>query len=315
MQLLYLLEAGAFYALMGFFRILGPRTASHAGGAFARFLGPRIAVSRRAEENLKRAMPELSAPQRQAIIADMWENLGRTFAEYAHLDWFHSTGDDAQITVEGEEHFREAIARGDGVIMVSGHFANWELLLIGARQRGFRGGTVYRPLNNPYVNAYIERQRRLYALDEQIPKGGEGVRRIISVLKNKGILGMLIDQKMNDGLPVPFFGIPAMTPTAAVQLAMRYGGTLVPASIRRTDKTRFVLKVFPAIDIPRTGTRNNDVRAALGELNRFLEARIREAPSQWLWLHRRWPDEATAARLKKASDLPQAEGRDVPETN
>jgi KDO2-lipid IV(A) lauroyltransferase len=115
-------------------------------------------------------------------------------------------------------------------------------------------------------------------------------RRSMEALKEGRHLALLVDQKMNDGIPVPFFGRDAMTAPAVAQLAMRYNAAIVPARVERLAGAHFRLTVFPEVVQPRSGNRQADTRAIMASVNAVLESWIRARPEQWFWLHRRWPD-------------------------
>ena len=288
MQVMYLAEYALFVSGMGLFRALGLRRASDFGGWLARNLGPRIPVTRRAIRNLKAAIPQMSDDERKACVVDMWDNLGRTFAEYAHLDKFSAAGPDARIEVMGFENAESAIARGKGGLFVSGHCGNWELMPRCIRDLGLKGTLVYRPPNNPYVDEWIAKQRRI-GLPTLAAKGGDGARAIVRTLKDGAFLAMLVDQKMNNGISVPFFGRPAMTPNGAPNLSLRHGSAIVPAWCVRLPHQRFRVTVYPEIAQPHTGDKAKDEYELALRLNQFLEERIKENPMNWLWLHSRWP--------------------------
>ena len=289
-QALYVAEYALFLSVMGLFRVLGLRRGSDLGGWIARTFGPRIPVSRRGRRNMARAIPEMSEAEREKAIVAMWDNLGRTFAEYAHLDKFWALKPGARIEIAGIEHAEAAIAKGKGGLFVSGHCGNWELMPRCIADKGLKGTLVYRPPNNPWVDAWISKQRRI-GLPTIAAKGADGARAIVRTLKDNAFLAMLVDQKMNEGISVPFFGRDAMTPTGAPQLSLRHGSPIVPAWCERLPGQRFRMTVYPELPMPNTGDRHKDMyELALG-LNQFLEARIRENPANWLWLHSRWPKE------------------------
>src|SRR5262249_44247385 len=144
--------------------------------------------------------------------------LGRTVAEYTHLDKFDSVGADPRIRVKGGE-ILDTI-RGRGVLLLSGHFANWEVGPIVGAERGIQGAIVYRPPNNPYVDRYIARARATKGYAEQISKH-HGVKRIFTLLRGGKAIMLLADQKTNEGIPVPFFGRDAMTTPAPAALALK----------------------------------------------------------------------------------------------
>ena len=288
MVALYALEYVLFIGTMGLFRILGLRRASNLGGWLARTLGPRIPVTRRGRRNMAKAFPHLSSAEIEKHMRDMWENLGSTFAEYAHLDKFCAAGPNPRIELIGFENADNAIALGHGGLFVSGHCGNWELMPRCIADRGLKGTLIYRPPNKPYVDAWISRQRRI-GLPTIAAKGGDGARTIVKTLKGGGFLAMLVDQKMNEGIPVPFFGRMAMTPTGAPNLSLRHNSPIVPAWCVRLPNQRFRVTVYAPIVSPRTGDREKDIYEMSLSLNRFIEERIRENPMNWLWLHNRWP--------------------------
>lgn len=288
-RIAYPLEAVLVYGFCCLFRALPLDRASALGGWIGRTIGPRLPGTRTARRNLERAFPEKSRAEIDTIILGMWDNLGRVIAEYPHLDEISDYGPGGRTEVIGAEHIHALRDDGKAGILVSGHFANWEVQSVCSRKMGAELAVVYRAPNNPYV-ARLLTELRGAASGTQIPKGAEGARTLLRVLTRGGHVGMLIDQKMNDGMPVPFFGRDAMTAPAAAQLALRLGIPLVPARAERLDGARFRITVLPPVEPPSTGDRNADVRILMERLNSLLEQWIRERPAEWLWLHRRWPD-------------------------
>lgn len=279
------LEAAAVYAAYGLFRTLPLDAASALGGWIGRTVGPALPGSRTADRNLANALPDLGPAERRRVVRAMWDNLGRVVAEYPHL---------ARIGAERVELVggpTVTALRDDGVagIMVSAHMANWEVLPVVSRHHGIDLALVYRAPNNPIVGRLLAALRGVPGA-LQIPKGKEGARALLRVLTRGGHAGLLVDQKMNDGIPVRFFGRDAMTAPAAAELAIRLGIPLVPVRVERLGGARFRVSVQPPLVLPGTGDRAAAVRAAMGSINGILEAWIRERPAEWLWLHRRWPD-------------------------
>ncbi len=101
---------------------------------------------------------------------------------------------------------------------------------------------------------------------------------------------MLVDQKLNDGIAVPFFGRDAMTAPALAQLALRFRCPVVPARVERLGGARFRLTIYPPMGLPDSGDHDADVSETMRRVNAHFEDWIRARPEQWLWLHRRWPD-------------------------
>ncbi|AWK86520.1 lauroyl acyltransferase [Azospirillum thermophilum] len=278
-------EAALVGAACRLFAALPLDRASALGGRIGRTLGPWLPGTRTARRNLTRAFPEKSREEIDRIIRGMWDNLGRTIAEYPHLDEIG----ESRCEVVGLEHVRAMRDDGKGGIMVSGHLANWEVQSVVSRKLGMELALVYRAPNNPKVGEMLVRLRGA-ATGTHIPKGPDGARALLKVLARRGHVGMLIDQKMNDGIPVPFFGRDAMTAPAAAQLGMKFDVPLCPARTERLEGARFRVTVLPPVAYPAGGDRNADARLLMETLNRLLEEWVRDRPEQWLWLHRRWPD-------------------------
>lgn len=283
-RLRHLIEAGVVLAFLGLFKLLPLDSASAVGGWVARKVGPLTSADRIARRNLKRFLPEIDDATRDTTITAMWDNLGRTIGEYPHLKQIAET----RVEVTGTETVDLLREDGAAGILVSGHLANWELLTIVAARQGVELTGVYRRPNNPYVNRIVL-GLRVPASGKLVPKGAEGAREIMKTLIAKQHLGLLVDQKMNDGIAVPFFGCPAMTAPAAAQLALRFKCPLVPVHPIRLKGARFRLEVLPPLPLPDSGDKAADTLAVMTTINGLLESWIRENPAQWLWIHNRWP--------------------------
>jgi KDO2-lipid IV(A) lauroyltransferase len=271
----------------GAFGLLPLDWASAIGGALARTIGPRLGISKRARLNIARALPALSQAEIAHIVAGMWDNLGRVAAEYPHLQKIRVFDPVGPVETHGFEHMDRAVAAGRRMIIFSGHIANWEIGMLAAVQYGADVAQIYRAANNPLIDRMITRFRSIGG--ELIPKGTIAARRAIAVLRRGAHLTMLADQKMNDGIPVPFFGRPAMTASALAALALRFDCDVLPARVERLGGARFRLTVFPPLPLPRSGDRHADVAALMTRVNQILEEWIRDRPEEWFWLHRRWP--------------------------
>jgi KDO2-lipid IV(A) lauroyltransferase len=285
-KLRYGAEAALFFLFVGFFRLIGVDAASFVGGLIGRHVLYHLGWARKAHANLAAAFPEKSLAEREAIVTDVCRNVGRTAAEYAHLDKFDMTGRAPRIAVENLDIAEEM--RGKGVLMLSGHFANWEIMPIAAQEFGLEGGIVYRPPNNPYVDRFIARARAVKGFKEQISKH-QGTRRIFTLLRGGKAILLLADQKTNEGIPAPFFGRDAMTTPAPAALALKLKAPVYFASNRRGRGARFTITVHPALQFTPSGDYDRDVRDLTIAINAKLEEMVRAHPEQWLWIHRRWP--------------------------
>lgn len=277
----YPLEAAALGLIFLGLKALPLDWASALGGAVARTIGPRLPVSDVARRNLRHALPELDP---EPVVREVWDNLGRTFAEYPHLA--RLTAD--RVELVGTEFLDELRERQ--IFCMSGHFANWELLPATAARYQLELAYVYRAANNPWVDRLLAFARRANA-GRLIPKGAKGARETVAVVKHGDSMGFLIDQKMNDGVPVTFFGRPAMTASAPIQLALKAGAPIMLTRIERLQGAYFRLTLEAPLPLATTGDRTADLQAGLALVTRRLEDWIRARPGQWLWLHRRWGKE------------------------
>jgi len=282
------LEAWGAAFFFGVFKLLPLDCASAVGGALARRIGPFLGVSKHARRNIRRAFPELSETEIADLIGSMWSNLGRVAAEYPHLRKIRVFEPGGRVETHGFEHVDRAVAAGRRMIVFSGHIANWEIGMLAGAQHGISVAQIYRALNNPLMDRMIARFRG--DRGEFIPKGAIAARRAIAGLRRGTHLGLLADQKMNDGIPVPFFGRPAMTAPALAVLALRFDCDVLPLRVERLDGARFRVTVFPPLPLHRSGEPHAEAVALMAQINAILETWIRDRPEQWLWLHQRWPD-------------------------
>lgn len=262
--------------------------ASALGGFAARTVGPRTGASKRARINLRRAMPELDESRIENIVRGMWENLGRVLAEYPHLGEFEVYNPNGRVEAVGYTPKDYPPKPGQTYLFWSGHYGNWEIATLGATQAGLKAAAIYRAANNPIVDRLIRRARSVLG-GELIPKGATG-RRAIAALHKGAHLCLLIDQKMNTGIPVPFFGRDAMTEKVLARLALRYDCVIIPARVERISGAKFRMTCYPPMEIRRTGDDDADALHLMTQINARLEEWIRQRPEQWFWLHRRWPD-------------------------
>jgi len=284
-RILHRLEAAAVSLLLALSKLAGPRLASDAGGWLARTIGPHLRISRRARRNIALVMPELDEAARERIVRAMWDNLGRTVAEYPHLERIFAEG----IEFVGDDNVALAKAHGRSVMFFTTHGANWEVCPLVARSKGMPIHVVYRPANNPWVDRLINRCRS-GGVESLVPKGAEGAKQVMRLLAAGAHFGMLLDQKQNDGIAVPFFGREAMTTFAPAAFARRYGAMLMPIRIERLGAARLRVTAEPPVELATGGARDADLRATMANVNAVFERWIRERPGEWLWLHRRWPE-------------------------
>ncbi len=287
-RLVHCLEAAALWLGGAVLSRLPLDRGSDLAGRLLRGLGPHLGVSRRAVANLRIAFPDMAADEIDRVVRGMWDNLGRLGAEYVNLEQL--IDDHERIEIVGGAVLDRLRASPRPALLFTAHLANWEAATIAARRHGLELASVYRAFNNPLVDRLIRDWRRCTGV-ELITKGGPGARRLIKRLGQGGQGGhviMLVDQRMNDGIAVPFFGRPAMTAPALAELGYRYDAPVVPVRVERIGGSRFRVTVEEPLALPRSGDRAADVAAAMAMVNRRIEIWVRARPEQWFWLHRRW---------------------------
>ncbi len=282
-------DAALFSVLNGGFRLLhrlGPVRASNLAGRVTRTIGMRLPVCRVADANLRAAFPAMGETERQRVIGQVWETIGRNVGELPHLAALRETERGPGWELVG----RENLPKGQAIFF-SAHFGNWEMVLPIAFQLGMAVSGFYRRASSPVMDRIISTQR-MAALGPGVsmfPKGAQGARMALSHVLAGGSLGLLVDQKMNDGIAAPFFGRDAMTAPAAAQFALRFGLPLVPIRAQRLEPARVRIICEPALDVPRSGDRQADIAALTTAMNATVERWVRAEPGAWLWLHKRWP--------------------------
>ena len=208
------------------------------GGWLLRKIGPMTSKHHIARTGLKIAFPDADETQINQWLTEQWDNIGRTFAEFPIMHRVKVFEDD-RITLQGIENLERF--NGDEVaVMVSGHFANWEVMAAVFAQAGLPVQVTYRRINNPYMDKRVRDQRTAYGINLLIPKSGaKGARQLLESLRSGESVALLNDQKFNEGVSIPFFGEPAMTAPGPARLALRSGKPVLMMSVTR-DKAKFI---------------------------------------------------------------------------
>jgi KDO2-lipid IV(A) lauroyltransferase len=283
----YRLQAVAARAGMAMFGALPLDAASWLGGFLARKIGPLTGAHKTAVQNIAVAFPEKTQAERRDIVTAMWDNIGRTVAEYPHLG--RLTHDLTRVAIADPENAGQRLAEdGIGGLLLGMHGGNWELSALPGMRAGLAARHFYRAPNNPYIDAMLIKYRRAIEQDGFIPKGAAGAKLALKLLKSGVHIGMLVDQKQNEGIPVRFFGRAAMTTTAPAAFARRLNLPIAAAGVTRLNGARFSIRV-ETVDSIRTEDADSDITAMTQAISDMLERWIRENPGQWFWVHRRWP--------------------------
>ena len=251
------------------------------GWAVAHVVAPVAGYRQRVRDNLAHVLPDLPRTEVDRIARAVPDNVGRTVIEIYSGAEFIAHAVSHPLTGGGVAALEAAHDAGPPVILVTGHFGNYDASRAALIARGYRVGALYMPMANPFFNAHYERAigtigRPLF------PRGKKGLADMVRHLRSGGMLGMLIDQNMGHGAPLSFFGKTALTALSAAELALKYDALLVPTyGIRGPDGLSFTIVVEPPVP---PGT----PEAMTQGLNDSLEALVRGHMDQWFWIHRRW---------------------------
>ncbi len=251
---------------------------------FGRFLAWALKRRRRiVERNIEICFPNLDRAAVETLALRNFENVGASLAEVA-LAWFAPLERLAPLyRVEGREHLDAALARGNGVILLSGHFTTLEIASPFVKQLVPYFAFMYRARSSPVIDAY-QRRGRARAAHASFPN--TDVRTMLKMLKRNAVVWYAPDQTPGSGgVLVPFFGVPAMTNTATARIARISGAPIVPFFFRRLpDDSGYLLRFSPALaDVP-SGDETHDT----ARVNAVLEEFIRECPEEYLWMHRKF---------------------------
>ena len=229
-------------------------------------------------------------------------NLGKNAMEWFVLDRLAPDALLRLVEVHGLSHLRQALAKGQGVIALSAHFGNWELLALALASLGFEGGVVARHLRYPEYEAFLRNMRQRKGV--QTHARGGTFKEIARELRANRIIGMMPDQDIDslDGVFVDFFGRPTYTPVGPAALALMTGATILPCFIVRIGR-RFRIVIEEAIPVAGSGDRAQELLEITQTWSRMVESYIRAHPDHWVWMHRRW-------KTQRAVEHPVAEDRD-----
>ncbi len=231
------------------------------------------------------ALKTINSPRE--IIKKNFENKGKVFVEAVKIFYGLDKKLFASVRIDGKENLEIAESKGKGVLFITGHCGNWELMAVAMSAKFKNISVVARPLNNPYLNKLVELSRRRYGNTIIYKKGA--LRPVIQTLKNKGYVGILIDQAVlaDEGYLIEFLGRNAWTTKMPALIARKTGAAVVPAFIHRTDGTH-VIKIYPEVEISKSNEKDNAVIEDTKKFSKYIESYIQEHPSEWLWIHRRW---------------------------
>ena len=235
-------------------------------------------------DNLERIKPGISKSDKEIIINDMWSNYGKTFIEYIYLSSFKKKTN--HISIKNKKVIDEILKENKPVIFVSGHFANYELMSMELTRANIKLATIYRPLNNIFLNPFMEYLRKTFVCKNQIKKGLNGVKESLTYMKQGYSIALMVDQRVSEGPRMSFFNGEAHTTTLPAQLSARFNCNIVPIYIARNKNDKFEMEILDPISILENEKKNKEL--IMKKVNKIIEKLILRDPSQWILTHNRW---------------------------
>jgi len=278
----YFCEALIIYIFLLLGKILGLTLARKVFSFIFTKIGPIVRPNKLVEKNIDYYSQEFSHLEKREFIQKMWSNYGMTFIEYVFLSKFRK--DDKFVEISGKKLLEEIKQNGKPVIFVSGHFANFEIMTIEITKKNFKLATIYRPLNNIFLNPFMVFLRKKFICKNQIKKGLSGVRETMNYIKRGFNIALMIDQRVSEGEKIELFGKAALTTTLPAQLAIKYNLNIIPVFIKRLKDNRFKIE----FKNPIKNINYKNKYDLTKKLNQELEKMIVDNPEQWIWTHNRW---------------------------
>ena len=282
----YFFQAIIIYLFFIIIKLIGLRLSRKLFSYLFNRIGPLIKSEQIINNNLEKFMGSYNEDKKKDIKLKMWSNHGKTFVEYLYLKKFKNNN--SHIEIKGEHILQKIIEKNKPVIFVSGHFANFELMSMELTKRNINLSTIYRPLNNFFLNPFMEHIRKTHICKNQIKKGIAGIKTTINYIKNNFSIALMIDQRISEGKRLPFFEHMAFTTTLPSQLALKFNLDIVPIYIARKENDNFEMQIYEPIQVVnKEDIETNKLDIAI-KLNKILEQMVSRDPGQWIWTHNRW---------------------------
>ena len=278
----YAVEAILIHFVLNILKIFPYRTRIYAGSLIFRiFISPLTGNKKRIESNLNLVMPNLLENEKNKLATRCLDNIGMTMFELLSPKEFKLAGERAKVLGPGIALLERARDESKPVILISGHFGNYDVIRANLISKGYELGALYRPMNNPYFNATYLKSISSIGVP-LFARGNNGMAEMMKFLRDGKSIALLIDQHMANGEPLKFFGKTAFTATSAAKMAIKYNAILMPFFVVRKRRTSdFDLHFEAPIE------HSNPIKMTQ-DFNDRLEARVKENPDQWLWTHKRW---------------------------
>jgi KDO2-lipid IV(A) lauroyltransferase len=294
------IEHGALLGLVALVSRLRPEAIIRLGAALGAAYGKVVAALATRDDSVARAnialaFPDLADEAREDLLRRMWRNAGRLVADTALLDrWSRVSPDRIRelVTLDPLEGIQEMFARARerGSLVLTAHFGSFELLHAGCAAHGFPISLVHRTFPNPRIDRWLTDLRE--RCGTRVLRRGAAARQILEELRSKRVVAIPFDQRAQGQgrIIIPFFSVPAPTPTGLARIAMSSRAPIFPSVLVREGESHRHRAIFPPeVPVARSGDREADVIENSLRFNAVLERMIRAHPDHWIWMYRRWP--------------------------
>ncbi|NRB09998.1 MAG: lipid A biosynthesis lauroyl acyltransferase [Rickettsiaceae bacterium] len=270
-----------FYGL----RLLGLERSASLCSFILRKVGYKLKATKTARKNLQKTFGDNIDIDK--TIDGLLDNFGHYIGEFPFINHLSEAQLQQRTEIIGYDKVKYYQENKQPFILCLGHFANWDFLIRNIKKAYPRFVIIYRKANNPYIDAAVLKLRQEENI-VLIAKGAGGVKNLIREIRAGSSIAMLVDQKMNDGIEVPFLGRPAMTADAIAKLSLQYNYPIIPCQVIRKKGSNFKIILHDPIEYTKTGNMRDDCYNIMLKINKHIESWVKENPEQWFWFHNRW---------------------------
>ena len=289
---IWLAEAGIFRAFFGLLGLLPVETASRLAQRLAMAVGPHLKKHKVFMRNIELAFPDKSAQQCEVIVRGIWANMGAIIGEFPHLQTICQDEKHKRLKIAVAGHI-EALQQSGGkpVIVVSAHQSNWEVAGAAVSQMGIPCADAYTPMGNPWLNRMISKYREVLGV-KFFPRENS-MKPMLRHLANGESLGFFMDQRIDDGQPVPFMGMDKMTTVVPAKLGLRFDCQILPLRVQRQGDAQYLVTFYPPVQVDdEDADEAEKILQITRKINGYLEHWVRESPMEWFPSKRRWDKSA-----------------------
>jgi len=279
----YFIQAFVIILLFILFKLIGLKASRFISSKIMLLFGPLFRSKKVIRKNLDYVFDNHER-KKNKISKNMWLSYGKILSEYVFMKKFRDKKNDYIINISGQKFLEEIKEKNEAVIFISGHFDNFELLAMHIENSGIDLTTIYRPLNNIFLNPLMEKIRKNYICKKQIKKGLAGTKQILKNFKNGSSIALMIDQRVSEGIEANFFSKKALTTTIPAQFVKKFKCKVIPVHIKRNDDNKFEIQISEPLIFSDSET----IETITLFLNKIIEKMILKNPNQWIWTHNRW---------------------------